>query len=607
MCARHVVIVLGLFLLGSAQAGIVIDHDYSDAAQLDAWVAPAPPHIFEHHPEVLRNMEGFLLMVDNELPTPAIAKLPFGFELPTGRIEVSFCGMSWADSGQLRLMAGDLMVGEIRLQSKTNGFYVNVNGDDSTLVHVPHSEDWGSKNEPPARSFVVTWENGTINYWWTQLDGTLNSFPGMPFVDANGVAPDSIEIETGADHIGRTLWMDDLVIWDSMGQIPQPLPLAQYTFDDGTTVDVTGNGNDGILLGVAPDPNDPNDPNMVAEVVEDPNRGMVMKINKQGMLVEGPVDINESFTLSAWIKIDLEAPDINRGLSGRSYFSTAEQKWLIRADDKTSNLRDAIEINIPYSPRNFWDKMDTTAGGTMAGILDGQWHHVAVVLKDGVEVTGYYDGEAVMSSTKTAPVSLGGTVVLLNFGGDVAGFMDDIAVYNVALNDEGVADIMLSSTPIITVETMDSIAVTGDDGDILSLDGIDVNDLVLASIATDFEKHDGSPAVNGENFSLGIYASLDDASEIVMMFPEPVGAVFIIDRGGNDKGYFQALDADAVPFGALSNFSNSDWLKPGFSVSGQAGGGIRLIADRPIYGVRVTPDGTMGLDPVSVSGIPVSE
>ncbi len=64
----------------------------------------------------------------------------------------------------------------------------------------------------------------------------------------------------------------------------------------------------------------------------------------------------------------------------------------------------------------------------------------------------------------------------------------------------------------------------------------------------------------------------------------------------------------AVPFGALTHFDTSDWLKTEYTISGnQVASGIRLIADRPIYGVRITPDGTMGLDPVSVSGVPVVE
>ncbi len=100
-------------------------------------------------------------------------------------------------------------------------------------------------------------------------------------------------------------------------------------------------------------------------------------------------------------------------------------------------------------------------------------------------------------------------------------------------------------------------------------------------------------------------SSAHDWIEIFMVFDQPVQTIFLIERNGNDKGFLQALDADGVPFGALTHFATSDWLKTEYTINGsQVASGVRLIANLPIYGVRVTPDGTMGLDPVSVSGIP---
>ncbi|MHC4681052.1 MAG: LamG-like jellyroll fold domain-containing protein, partial [Planctomycetota bacterium] len=390
----------------------------------------------------------------------------------------------------------------------------------------------------------------------------------------------------------------------SPGEIPDLMGarLAQYTFDDGTAVDVTGNGYDGLLLGTPPDPNDPNDPNVAAEIVEDPWRGQVMKINGRGMQVNGPLDIRTSFTLTFWTKIDLPR-------SGR-FFSGGP--WWFRTDDQSGS--DHVWVEIRYPGGSFLNKADTTFGDPNSqGQLDGQWHHYGIVLNDAGDPKLYFDGAEtpLRDSDKIRVHDFNGVDTVFfgtsdeSFGNALQGYMDEITIFNTALSAEAIAEIGLATTPIITVETMDSIEATGSDGELIALDGISVNDLVLASITTDFEKWPAHPAVDGENFSLATYASLDDAGEIIFMFPEAVSQVFLIERNGNDKGFLQALDADGVAFGALSHFAASDWLKTEYTIDGsQVASGIRLIADMPIYGVRVTPDGTMGLDPVSVSGIP---
>jgi hypothetical protein len=384
---------------------------------------------------------------------------------------------------------------------------------------------------------------------------------------------------------------------------PEPAaPLASYSFNDGTAADGSGNGYDGILLGIAPDPNDPNDPNAIAEVVDDPNRGPVMKINGRGLQIDGPFDIRTSVTLSFWTKIDLPR-------SGR-FFSGGP--WQFRTDNQSSTAHDWIEIRYPES--NFLNKADTRLGDPNSlGQLDGQWHHYAIVLNDAGDPNVYFDGiETPLRDADKFRVHDFNGIDTIFFGTQNAdganalqGYMDDIALYNVALDADAVIDLMIATTPILAVETMDSILATGSDGDLLTLDGIDVNDLVLATVVADYEKFADHPAVDAENFSLATYASLDDANEIVILFPEAVEVIYIVERGANDLGFFQALDADGVPFGAVTPFAKSDWLKTEYKISNQTCGGIRIMADRPIYGLRVTPDGAMGLDPASVSGIAV--
>ena len=159
--------------------------------------------------------------------------------------------------------------------------------------------------------------------------------------------------------------------------------------------------------------------------------------------------------------------------------------------------------------------------------------------------------------------------------------------------------------PVITVSPADSVETTGDNGMVLSINGISVDDLILGTTSTDFEKWAEHPVADADNFDLGTYASLDDSGYIEMAFAVPVSTVFIIERGGNDQGLMQPLDAAGNPVGGPQTFAKSDWFKPGVKVSNQAAGAIVIAAEVPISGIRVLPPvgGKIGLDPASVSAV----
>ena len=79
--------------------------------------------------------------------------------------------------------------------------------------------------------------------------------------------------------------------------------------------------------------------------------------------------------------------------------------------------------------------------------------------------------------------------------------------------------------------------------------------------------------------------------------------MFIIERGGNDEGLIQPLDAAGNPVGGPQTFAKSDWFKPGVKVNNQAAGAIVIQAEVSISAVRILPPagGNVGLDPASVS------
>lgn len=211
----------------------------------------------------------------------------------------------------------------------------------------------------------------------------------------------------------------------------QAQPLAQYTFNDGTPSDVSGNGLDGVLLGSA-------------AIVPDPERGQVLQINQSGMQADGPFAVTTSFTLCAWIKLDVP-------LTGRDYF--AGPLW-IRADDQGGSPRHWFEINTTQNPRQFFDKFDTTSTGVSEGILDGQWHHVAFVLEESGEYSVYFDGDALASRDgAVAPHDYGGEVgpLFCGAGNDsgsngLSGYMDDIRVYNYAVSEGEIPGLMIEGS-----------------------------------------------------------------------------------------------------------------------------------------------------------------
>jgi len=232
-----------------------------------------------------------------------------------------------------------------------------------------------------------------------------------------------------------------LIVIGMVGLTAQAQPLAQYTFDDSTALDVTGNGNDGILL-VNPD-----DPNVAAEVVDDPNRGQVLKLNGSiSMQLDGPFNITTSMTLLFWAKFE----------SGRYFFTGP---FTVRTDRQDTDDRDWIEFRYPENDKV--NKHNPKSEANPLGFLDGQWHHYAFVLVSEGNNYAYFDG--VLLPTRDDAVKahdFGGAVGPIFVGREsdgMVGCMDEIALYNVALGVDVITDIMLATTPIITVETMDSI------------------------------------------------------------------------------------------------------------------------------------------------------
>lgn len=164
---------------------------------------------------------------------------------------------------------------------------------------------------------------------------------------------------------------------------------------------------------------------------------------------------------------------------------------------------------------------------------------------------------------------------------------------------------LLFSTAI-TVGPAQGIEATGNDGTILSINGIKVSDLVLGTTTSDFEQNPAHPAADADNFELGVYASLDNSKVITVMFPVPVATVFIVERGANDSGFVRPLNAAGQPIGEPQPFATATWFRPGLTIEGQAAGAIVITANSPIRGIMLLPPtgGATGIDPACIAGVP---
>jgi hypothetical protein len=168
--------------------------------------------------------------------------------------------------------------------------------------------------------------------------------------------------------------------------------------------------------------------------------------------------------------------------------------------------------------------------------------------------------------------------------------------------------IRLRRTPVITLAPADTFEATGDNGTVVSINGVGVDALVLGETTFAGEpKHGNFPPPDADNFDLSVGASADDQAYVQTLFTVPVSAVFIVEKGGNDSGYVQALNLNGNPIGEKIPFSPADFMDTGLTgVQGQAVTVAVVTADSPIYGIRFLPpdDGTLGFDPTSVSGVP---
>ena len=162
--------------------------------------------------------------------------------------------------------------------------------------------------------------------------------------------------------------------------------------------------------------------------------------------------------------------------------------------------------------------------------------------------------------------------------------------------------------PVITVSPIDTMVATGDQGDILSINGIDVNDMISGTSMFPGDPWNSSyPAENADNFSLATLASSDDQPYMQTMFDQAVTTIFIAELRGDDSGYVQALDAMGDPIGGSVEFGPDDFNATGDKGAIDNAYALVIRSEIPIYGIQLTAvpgSSSLGLDPFCIAAVP---
>lgn len=223
--------------------------------------------------------------------------------------------------------------------------------------------------------------------------------------------------------------------------------VGHWPFDvdgDDPTLDVSGNGNDGTL-GDAVSPDTTNDPAYVCPSTA-PVPGNVCNLDfatGEFVRVSNSPDLRPThITVSAWVRNDgtpttfdyILTKNLTGGFGSYAFYTGGGAGLFFYVSGATFHLS-------PFAPPAIWD---------------GEWHHIAGTY-DGVDVRLYVDGIEVGGGTPYAGGITYGVAVL---GGDLTigswatfteffdwkGDIDDVRIYNAALNADEIA--LLASPPL---------------------------------------------------------------------------------------------------------------------------------------------------------------
>lgn len=233
----------------------------------------------------------------------------------------------------------------------------------------------------------------------------------------------------------------------SAADVPMEALVGAWLFDEGAgeiAKDASGNGHDGKILG--------------------PKR--VQGKHKSALEFDGKDDIVEvphheafdlvTYTALAWINVP-KAGDLPQTVLGKDAPAGLPRNFGVFVGKDLLETFTVLGTN--YTQGGQWK----TARGTTV-LTDGKWYHVAATY-DGEFLRAYTDGEmqgetatAIPPDHNTDPVRFG------RWGADrgdfIKGVIDEIAIFNKALTESEIKDVMAGLAIMLAVEPSGKLATT---------------------------------------------------------------------------------------------------------------------------------------------------
>ena len=217
--------------------------------------------------------------------------------------------------------------------------------------------------------------------------------------------------------------------------------VGRWEFNDGTGRDLSGNGNDAVL-----------------------NKNSIYSLGKgqsciQLMPKTDPVKIPVKEYSSLIISRGTICFWLNVGWTDETFlaFNNGAVQLNVYRGDFMVRLNGENEFRYGNNILDYnWPKYDMREwafyGNPRAAVHDQEWHHFAVSFDDeGKRIIGWRDGKLIsvidLSTIKTEPLKKKG-LTEITLGGNFAGFMDDLRIYNKVLTDSNVLDIYNSNKSI---------------------------------------------------------------------------------------------------------------------------------------------------------------
>jgi len=218
--------------------------------------------------------------------------------------------------------------------------------------------------------------------------------------------------------------------WGIVAEAEIPGAVAFWSFE-GDTTDSGSGGNNGILKGTA-------------ALVTDPQRGKCLELDGDGYvdILSGVTELGDAdFTIAAWIKTaELGVPILSKS-NGNTEWEKAEKEIYVADSESSEGGGDGTVELVGHSA-------DWIRGSVR--VDDGEWHHITITWDiDEGEGLVYVDGVEGIDDTGFAGLADNADdTVRIGFSESAhssvnfVGRIDDVAIFDVALSPEQVAELM---------------------------------------------------------------------------------------------------------------------------------------------------------------------